>query len=202
MTNPITVTGTDPYPWPYDGGVARERVALLVAGLDADWTTRSDATTVEPTLSRLVAAATAAGVLVVGIAHGAAIAVTTAAIAVTTAAVPNVDLVVRAAGIDGFHGGPLDATLRTAGITHLVLSGYGLEAPVHSTLRSANDRGYECLLVGDACAPLDTDVAAAALHMVTMSGGIFGAIGTSDAVIAALDPTTTPPTDPTSQEQS
>ena len=50
---------------------------------------------------------------------------------------------------------------------------------MHSTLRSANDQGYECLLLTDACAPLDPDTTSAALSMVTMSGGIFGALGLS-----------------------
>ncbi len=53
-------------------------------------------------------------------------------------------------------------------------------------MRSANDRGYECLLVVDACAPLDPDLVAPATSMVEMSGGIFGAIGTTDPVLAAL----------------
>ena len=50
---------------------------------------------------------------------------------------------------------PLDAVLRGRRRTHLLVAGLGLEAAVHSTLRTANDRGYECLLVTDACAPLD-----------------------------------------------
>jgi nicotinamidase-related amidase len=95
---------------------------------------------------------------------------------------------VDAAGIDGFHGSGLDATLRAAGATHLLLAGHGLEAPVHSTLRSANDRGYECLLVLDASSPLRPDLVPAARSMVEMSGGIFGAVGTTRDVLAALVP--------------
>jgi len=78
--------------------------------------------------------------------------------------------------------------LRAAGATHLLVAGHGLEGPVHSTLRSANDRGYECLLVIDACSPLDPGLAGAARSMVEMSGGIFGAVGTTADVLAALVP--------------
>jgi nicotinamidase-related amidase len=93
---------------------------------------------------------------------------------------------VTSAGVDGFHGSGLDAALRVAGVTHLLVAGHGLEGPVHSTLRSANDRGYECLLVVDACSPLVPDLAGAARSMVEMSGGIFGAVGTTADVLAAL----------------
>lgn len=97
-------------------------------------------------------------------------------------------------GLDALHGGPLDGLLRREARTHLIVAGLGLEGPVHSTLRSANDRGYECLLVTDACAPLTTDLAEAAARTVTMSGGIFGAIGLTHAVLDAL--ALTAPTSP------
>jgi nicotinamidase-related amidase len=93
---------------------------------------------------------------------------------------------VRADGLDGCFGGPLEPELRRRGRTHLLVAGLGLEGPVHSTLRSLNDRGYECLLVADACAPLDPAVAPAAAAMVTMSGGIFGAVGTVTPILRAL----------------
>jgi nicotinamidase-related amidase len=94
---------------------------------------------------------------------------------------------VHAAGIDGFYGSDLDARLRAAGRTQLLVCGHGLEGPVHSTLRSANDRGLECLLVVDACSPLQPDLVAGATSSVCMSGGIFGAVGRTDAVLAALE---------------
>ena len=94
---------------------------------------------------------------------------------------------VTAAGIDAFFGGPLDAVLRSRGTDHLLLVGLGLESTVHSTMRSANDRGYECLLVVDACAPLDPAALPHAVSMVEMSGGIFGAVGLTEPVLAALD---------------
>jgi nicotinamidase-related amidase len=95
-------------------------------------------------------------------------------------------LVVDAVGSNGFHGSRLDAELRRRDVARLVLTGYGAEATVDSTLRAANDRGYECLVLTDAVAPFDDDVGAHALASVTMSGGIFGAIGTSADLLGAL----------------
>jgi nicotinamidase-related amidase len=96
------------------------------------------------------------------------------------------DLVVDAAGVNGFTGSPLDGMLRSVGVDHLLLTGFGAEAPVDSTLRAANDRGYECLVVTDAVAPFDVVTGAAALSSVTMSGGIFGALATSAEVLDLL----------------
>ncbi len=93
-----------------------------------------------------------------------------------------------AAGWDGFFGTGLDSQLRRWGVTHLLLAGGPLETAVHSTMRSANDRGYECLLVVDATAALHPELLPQTLSMIEMSGGIFGANGTSSAVMAQLQP--------------
>jgi nicotinamidase-related amidase len=53
-------------------------------------------------------------------------------------------------------------------------------------MRSANDRGYECLLVIDACAAYDLALIAPSVSMIEMSGGIFGAVGTAAAVLDAF----------------
>jgi len=60
---------------------------------------------------------------------------------------------------------------------------------VHTTMREANDRGYECLILSDCTGATDPANHAAALHMVTMSGGIFGAVSDSAAVLDALGQT-------------
>jgi nicotinamidase-related amidase len=57
---------------------------------------------------------------------------------------------------------------------------------VHSTLREANDRNFQCCLVEDACASGDAYAHAAAVHMVTVEDGIFGAVAKTDDVVAAL----------------
>ena len=178
------VAGTTPYPWPWDGGCSGERLALVVAGWDDGWRGRAAASTIGPAddaTEALMAGVAAAGGLIVTVGH-------TPAPRSGGAPPTSVPGRIAAAGIDGFHGSGLDAALRAAGATHLLVAGHGLEGPVHSTLRSANDRGYECLLVIDACSPLDPGLAGAARSMVEMSGGIFGAVGTTADVLAALVP--------------
>lgn len=191
MTDPIHVAGTEPYAWPYDGRLGGDHLALLLAGWDETWHSRAARSDhAERRALRLAAAVDRAGGLVVVLAHGPAIKLAAGAPS-TTVPVP---------GIDGFYASRLDDLLRTQGRTHLLLAGHGLEAPVHSTMRSANDRGYECLLVTDACTSLTDDLGAPAAKQVTMSGGIFGAIGTTDAVLAALSDPVPHLVTPTPQE--
>jgi nicotinamidase-related amidase len=99
---------------------------------------------------------------------------------------PGDDIVVDAFGVDGFAGSPLAERLAGAGCDHLLVCGLGLEGPVPSTLRSANDRGLECLLVIDGCAAVDPNLADPAVRIIEMSGGIFGAVATSSNVLSGL----------------
>jgi biuret amidohydrolase len=187
----------DPYPWPYDGEVVPHRLAIVVAGAQAAWADRSiRAGEVGAVVRAVCGAARTAGAAVVHLRH--------AAPAPRPSGLPPApgapgwdlvsppepgDLVVDAGGVDGFCASPLDGLLRSRGITHLVMVGWGAEAAVDSTLRSANDRGYECLVLTDAVAPFDSELGAHALSSVTMSGGIFGALGTSADLLPTLAPT-------------
>jgi nicotinamidase-related amidase len=96
------------------------------------------------------------------------------------------DHVVDTTGLNGFHGSELDSLLGALGRDHLLFSGFCAELTVDCTLRSANDRGYECLVVTDTCAFVEPAVGAHAHSSVTMSGGIFGALGSSASVRSAL----------------
>jgi nicotinamidase-related amidase len=94
--------------------------------------------------------------------------------------------VVDKPGKGSFYATDLDAILKMRGITHLLVCGVTTEVCVHTTVREANDRGYECLLLGDCCAATDPGNHAAALKMVTMQNGVFGALSTSPALLEAL----------------
>ncbi|MGB3814597.1 MAG: isochorismatase family cysteine hydrolase [Shinella sp.] len=76
--------------------------------------------------------------------------------------------------------------LRAQGITHLLFSGVTTDVCVHTTLREACDRNFQCLTISDACASGDQYAHEAALHMVTVENGIFGALTDSAAVLEGL----------------
>jgi biuret amidohydrolase len=89
-------------------------------------------------------------------------------------------------GKGAFCATDLDLILRQRGIRNIVLTGITTDVCVHTTMREANDRGYECVILGDCCAATDPTNHAAALKMVTMQNGVFGAISTSSSLLEVL----------------
>ena len=89
-------------------------------------------------------------------------------------------------GKGSFFATDLDFLLRQRGVDNLILSGITTDVCVHTTMREANDRGYECLLLDDCCGATDKGNHDAAINMIKMQGGVFGLVSSSDLLLKAL----------------
>ena len=96
------------------------------------------------------------------------------------------DIIVDKTANGAFTHTDLEHVLRAKAITHLLFCGCTTDVCVHSTMREAADRNFQCLLVEDACASGDAYAHEAAVYMVTVEDGVFGVVARAADVIAAL----------------
>eukprot|EP01126_Amoeba_proteus_P001972 TRINITY_DN1061_c0_g1_i5.p1 TRINITY_DN1061_c0_g1~~TRINITY_DN1061_c0_g1_i5.p1 ORF type:complete len:265 (+),score=72.27 TRINITY_DN1061_c0_g1_i5:334-1128(+) len=101
--------------------------------------------------------------------------------------IPDEEVIIDKHGKGAFHATELETVLKSQHIKNLILTGVTTDVCVHTTLREANDRGFECLLITDGTAALDPEVHWAAVKSVHLSGGIFGATCDSRTLLSTLD---------------
>jgi nicotinamidase-related amidase len=223
----IGPVAADPYPWPFDGTVTTDRVALICIDWQVDFCgpggyvdrmgydvelTRAGL----PGAARMQAHARSIGMQVIHTREGHSTDLSdlpankrwrSARIGaeiggpgpqgrILVRGEPGWEIVPEVAPLPGevlidkpgkgaFYATQLDLVLRTKGITHIVLTGITTDVCVHTTMREANDRGYECLILSDCTGATELGNHTAGLRMVTMQGGVFGCVATSEAVLAA-----------------
>jgi nicotinamidase-related amidase len=96
------------------------------------------------------------------------------------------EVVIDKPGKGAFYRTDLQHELQARGIENLLVCGVTTEVCVHTTVREANDRGYRCVVMSDACGSYFPEFHEMGLRVITAQGGIFGWVATSDAVIASI----------------
>ncbi|MDP9364883.1 MAG: cysteine hydrolase [Chloroflexota bacterium] len=95
--------------------------------------------------------------------------------------------VVDKPGKGAFYATDLDTILKSRGIKSLIVTGVTAEVCVQTTVREANDRGYECLVLADCIASYFPEFYEMTLKMVKAQGGIFGWVSTSDEFLRVVE---------------
>jgi nicotinamidase-related amidase len=103
------------------------------------------------------------------------------------------ETVIDKPGFGAFYSTDLELILRTAGITSITLAGVTTDICVHSTLREAVDRGFDCTTVADACAAGDVSIHRAMLACIEGEGGILGRVASTDEIVAGWSSSEPPP---------
>lgn len=98
----------------------------------------------------------------------------------------NDEPVIDKPGKGSFYATDLECILNASKIHTILVCGVTTEVCVHTTVREANDRGFHCIVIGDACASMIDGFHEAALKMIAAQKGIFGSVATSEQIVKAL----------------
>ncbi|MEO1018150.1 MAG: cysteine hydrolase [Pseudomonadota bacterium] len=193
----------DPYPWPFDGAFSRENTAFLILGYQQRAVDELAAHPALATTTELLERWRDAGGRTFFSRRG----VETLSSArrwrnerrqidrILRRGAPGWALaveprdnepVVDHVGDSAFYASDLDHLLRRANAKNLIMAGLPTDGIVHATMREANDRGYECLLVADACTAHDQAIHQGILKITVFGNGLFGTVAPASVVFEAL----------------
>lgn len=208
MTDTITTAfkpvQSNPYLWPFDGKWSADDTALLVLGFQQTPVETLDASAELDVAIGLLQRATDLGMTVVAVRRGYGPDETPLAarrrllgdpiprrgsagwMFDSRLELPADAIVIDIAGDNAFFGADLEGALVARGIRNLIVTGLPTEGLVHATQRAANDMGFECIAISDACkgtSPVRHD---AQLRITTFGNGLFGTVARSADLLAAL----------------
>lgn len=193
-----------PYPWPYDGKWSATDTALLLLGFQQAPVETLDADAELSVALRLLEAASAVGITIVAARRGYGPEENpvsarrrllgdpipergSASWALSDRIrLPPDAILVDCAGDNAFFGTALEETLCQRGIRNLLVTGLPTEGLVHATQRAANDMGFECLAIADACKGTSQARHDAQLRITTFGNGLFGTVAMSADIHSAL----------------
>ncbi|WP_158818551.1 isochorismatase family protein [Methylocapsa sp. S129] len=188
----------NPYPWPFDGRWSVGTTAYLLFGFQTEAIATLDAAEAAAVAGRILAAVRSARIRVIfsrrtlgaganpmASRHGGENVPPNSGIA-DALAPRRGEPIVDHAGDNAFLRTDLAAQLRVAGIRNLLIAGLPTDGLMHASMRAANDHGFECLAIADACAGTQIGFHEAQLRITAFGNGLFGAVADSAAVLAAL----------------
>lgn len=205
VTNGLfAAVAANPYAWPFDGTWSAADTALLLLGFQQAPVATLDADAELSVALRLLAATSALGIATVAARRGygpeeSPLAARRRLLGdpipergssewgfSARLRLPGDAIFVDPAGDNAFFSTGLEETLRQRGIRNLLVTGLPTEGLVHATQRAANDKGFECLAVSDACKGTSVARHDAQLRITTFGNGLFGTVATSAEIHSAL----------------
>lgn len=204
LNDAFQTIAAQPYIWPFDGRWSPDDTALLLLGFQVAPVAELAAQAELSAAADLLNAAAARGITIVGVrrGYGPQEGPLAARRRVLGDPIPQQDsaewrfddrlplpadaIVVDIAGDNAFFGTGLEEMLRGRGIRNLLVTGLPTEGLVHATQRAANDMGFECLAVADACKGTSSQRHSAQLRITTFGNGLFGTVANSADVHSAL----------------